>query len=239
MKKNIFITALLSSVLSISAFAQEDEGWKLHTALSYVKVSGNTETETFGARAEATKNAGLNRYDLKGEFLYGKADGKENTNLFSLLGRWERLISERLFGFAQADYIHNKFSGYDYRSTFGAGLGYDILKTPKHYLKGMFSLGYTLEDLKVGGTNDYASGKLEAYYTWKIRENLRLKEDASYLQSFKELTVYYITSITSLEVKISDNVSLGLGYRFAYQHRPPANYEKTDTTFLTSLIIDY
>ncbi len=235
MKKFSVFIALL-----IIGFSQAGDEWKVHSEVSYVKTSGNSDIETFAAKIEAKKNEDINRYYTKGEFIYGKTDNKENTNRLYLLGRWERLFTGKLFGFLQGDYLHDKFSGFDYRTVWGAGLGYDIIKTKKHYLKTMASLGYTFEGMKSGGTNDYTSGKLEASYVWNIKDNLRFKEEVSYLQSFKDWTIYFINSTTSFEVKINSHLSLGVGYKIAYQHSPPSpDYQKTDTTFLTSLIFDY
>ena len=237
--RNFSFLLLILGVVFVS-YAQETEGWKTHSEVSYVKTSGNSDTETLALKIEAKKSSIPDRYYTKGEFLYGKADNQENTNRLYLLGRIERLFTGKLFGFIQGDYLQDRFSGYDYRTVWGIGIGYDFIKTEKHYFKVLFSLGYTFEDLKSGGTNDYTSGKTEASYTWIIKENLKFKEDISYLQSFKELTVYFINSTTSLEVKINDHLSLGIGYKIAYQHSPPSpDYQKTDTTFLTSLIFDY
>ncbi|RMD46226.1 MAG: DUF481 domain-containing protein [Aquificota bacterium] len=235
--KKVVLAAL--SIFNIS-FASENHAWKIHGELSYVKTSGNSDIETFATKVEAKKDAFINRYNAKAEFLYGKADDKENTNKLYLLGRWERLFSKRAFGFIQGDYLRDKFSGYDYRSVLGAGIGYDILKSKKHYLKGLASLGYAFEDMKDKGTDDFMSGKLEMNYIWNVRENLRFKEDLDYLQSFKDKTVYYINSTTGLEVKINAHFSLGVAYKVNYQHRPPTvGIKKTDTTFLTSLVFDF
>ncbi len=214
--------------------------WKSHVELSYVRTSGNSDIETFSTKAEIERNGVFNRLYGKGEFLYGKTDGKENTNKTYLQGRWERILSGKLFGFLQGDFLHDRFSGYDYRTVWGAGFGYDVLKNEKHYLKTLLSFGYTFEDFKTGGTNDYFTGNIGLTYTWNIRKNIVFKEDAQYLQSFKNYTVYYINSTTSVEVKINSHLSLGVGYKVSYQHSPPSpDYTKTDTTFLTSLILDY
>ena len=236
MRKVVFVVLSLFSV----SVASENHKWKIHGELSYVKTSGNSETETFATKIEAKKDAFINRYNAKAEFLYGKTDNRENTNKLYLLGRWERLFTKRAFGFIQGDYLRDRFSGYNYRTVWGAGLGYDIIKSEKHYLKGLASIGYTLEDPENRGKNDFMSGKLELSYIWNIKENLRFKEDLDYLQSFKDKTVYYINSTTGLEVKINAHFSLGLAYKVNYQHRPPTQgIEKTDTTFLTSLVFDF
>ncbi|MBK3332801.1 DUF481 domain-containing protein [Persephonella atlantica] len=238
-KRFILATAVLTGISAIS-YAQEEKPLKLHGELSYVKTSGNSKTETFATKLEVLKVYIKNRLTGKGEFLYGKTNNTENTNKLYLLGRWERLFNEKLFGFLQGDYLKDKFSGYDYRTVWSAGIGYDIIKTEKHYLKGLISIGYTFEDFKTGGSNDYTTGTAELDYTWQILENLKFKEEFRYRTNLEDTNVYFVNSDSSVQVKINAHFSLGVGYKIAYQNRPPSpGIKKTDTTFLTSLIVDF
>lgn len=238
MFKKILLTGLCLSTAVFAAEQQKD--FEMHGELSYVKTSGNSDTETFATKIEAKKKLELNRLFGKGEFLYGKTDDKENTNKLYLLGRWERLLSDRLFFFLQGDYLRDKFSGYDYQTTWSGGFGYDIIKTKKHYLKGLAAVGYTFEDFKTGGSDDYTTGTIELDYNWQILDNLKFIEEFKYRVNLEDTETYFINSDTGIQVKINSHFSLGVGYRIAYQNNPPSDdIEKTDTTFLTSLIIDY
>ncbi len=237
MKKLLLI---LCSGFFYVVYADTDNKWNLHSELSYVKTSGNSDIETAQVKIEAKKEVLPNRFNIKSEFLYGKSDGKENSNKFYGLGRWERLITEKLFWFLQGDYLRDRFSGFDYRTNWSLGFGYDVIKNKKVYLKLLTSLGYTFEDLKKEGSNDYTSGDINLSLNWNIRENLVFKNEIDYLQSFKEYSVYYVNINNSLEVKINQHLSLGVGYNISYQHKPPSSsYKKIDTNFLTSLVIDY
>ncbi|WP_293443712.1 DUF481 domain-containing protein [Persephonella sp.] len=240
MKKKLFVYGLTALAVS-NSFAQEEKAeWKTHGELSYVKTSGNSDTETFATKIETNWKKTVNRFLGKGEFLYGKTNNKENTNKLYLLGRWERLLNERLFGFVQGDYLRDKFSGYNYKTIWSAGLGYDIIKTEKHALKGLASLGYTFSDYKNGKNKDYTTGSAEFDYRWKIRENLTFKQLLRYDTNLEDTNVYFIKSDSSLAVKINAHFSMGIGYKVAYQNKPPSpDIEKTDTTFLTSLIVDF
>ncbi|WP_456382863.1 DUF481 domain-containing protein [Persephonella sp.] len=239
MKKTV-PAVLFLSLFFVNSYGEEKKDWKIHGELSYVKTSGNSKTETFATRVEANWKKTVNRLIGKGSFLYGKTDGTENTNKLYLLGRWERLLTERLFGFLQGDYLKDKFSGYNYKTVWSAGLGYDILKTEHHTLKGLAALGYTFSDYKAGKNKTYTTGTAELDYKWKIRENLTFKQMLNYQVNLESTSVYFLKSDSSLQVKINANFALGVGYRVFYQNKPPSpDIKKTDTTFLTSLIIDF
>lgn len=206
---------------------------------SYVRTSGNTDTETFAGKLEASYEPSANRYYGKAGALYGKTDGDATANQWHLEGRYERALTERLFAFAAATYVNDDFSGYKYQATVGPGLGYEFLKTDRHHLKGLASILYAYDKFDDGESDSYAAGQVQGDYTWQITETTKFRELATYRVSLEDASVYFATSETSLEVKVASNVSLGVGYLIGYRNQPPAGSEYTDRTFLTSLIVTY
>lgn len=238
--KKLGIIALSACLATTTLAADKKKDWKLHAELSYVVTTGNTKTQTFASKVEGLKETGANRFSAKFEGLFARAQGTETANRWYLLGKWERTFSKRMFGFLQGDYLKDRFAGFDYRTTLTAGLGYDVVKTDKHYLKGLFSLGYATQTYEDGSSDNYPTANLGLNYIWQILENLKFKEDFNYQTSLSDTSLYYINSDTSVQVKINTHFSLGVGLRVAYQNKPPTDdIKKTDTTFLTSLIIDY
>ena len=221
---------------------KEKVPWKTHIEVSYVTTSGNTKTETLSGKLEVKKEGEKNRYIVRSNTLYARNNNEETASKGALEGRWERTLTERLFGFLTAKYISDKFSGYKYRVAAGPGMGYDIVRTEKHFLKGIASALYYHDRYSEGfdKTDDYAAGNAGINYEWQILENLKFKENADYLFSFDDTDKYFINSETALEVKINTYLSLGLSYIIAYQNQlPVAGTEHIDRTFLTSLIIDF
>jgi len=247
-KALILILFLVLGVFFISvpnAKAQEIEEnvpWKTHIEVSYVSTSGNTETESLSGKLEVKKEVQKNRYLVRSNVLYARNNNEDTANKGALEGRWERTITKRLFGFLTSKYSRDKFSGYKYRVSAGPGMGYDIIKTDKHFLKGLVSVLYNHDRYSEGfkKSDDYSAGNAGINYVWQILENLKFKENADYLVSFDDTEKYFINSETALEVKINKYLSLGLSYIVAYQnYLPKVGAEHVDTTFMTSLIIDF
>ena len=236
------VGAVLAGATAGKAEEQGDQApWKIRVELSHVRTSGNTDTETLSGKLEAKKEGEIHRYILKGNALHAEDEGEETANKWLLDGRWERVLREDLFGFLTASYLRDKFSGYDYRANGGLGLGYDLIKTKQHHVKGLISTLYSQDKFSEAGrgSESYISGKAAIYYAWQISESVRFKENADYLVSFEDTDTYFINSETALEVEVNRIISLGLSYSIAYQHRPPSpDFERTDTLFLASLIID-
>lgn len=248
MWKTILIAYLSLSVVlaaAIRTLAEEEESqssWRTRVEVSYVKASGNTDTETLSGKLEAKKEGDVNRYFVKGSVLQAEDDDEETADKWLLDGRWERLFTERFFGFLTASYLRDEFSGYDYRVAGGPGLGCDFIKTKEHQLKGLFSVPYYYDKFSEGDedSDSYAAGKAAAEYMWQILGNLIFRENADYLVSFEDKNKYFINSETAIEVKVNTRVSLGISYIFAYQNDLPSpDIDHTDETFLTSLIVNF
>jgi putative salt-induced outer membrane protein len=219
-----------------------DNPWKVRIELSYVNTSGNTDTRTLAGKLAAKKEGAFNRYYLDGSYFQTESEGEETSNKLKLEGRFERVVTKRLFGLFSAGYFRDKFSGYDFRAFGGPGLGIDLIKTDRHGLQVLTSLLYYHDELSAGeeSTDDYAAGKATARYEWRVLENLKIKETLDYFVSFEDTQRSFIDSVTSAEVKINTRLSLGLSYIVNYQNAPPSpDIEHTDITFLTTLIIDF
>ena len=246
MKKTIFIFIILACLvipISSNAGTEEPESKiKTRTELSFVQTSGNTNTQTFSVKLEAKKEGIKNRYFITSKALYAREDGRETSNQSSIDGRWERVLSERLFGLLTSGFSMDKFSGYEYRLYGGPGLGYDLIKTDRHVLQSLLSLIYSYDEFSVGNvsSDSYLTGKVTLKYEWKILENLKFKEKLDYSVSFKDTDNFFIDSATSVETKIHRALSLGISYVVNYQNLLPSpEIQHTDTTFLTTLIIDF
>jgi len=230
--------------MATAAFPKEESNqtkrWSTHIELSYVNTSGNTQTQTLSEKLDIKWDGEVNRFFLKNSALYATQDDRETANRFDVNGRWERLFTERFFGFLTAGYERDKFSGYTYKWNGGPGIGYDLFKTAEHELKTLLSLLYYYNRIEDDGIDNYATFKAEVYYRWNILENLKLKEDLNYIVNLSDTKTYFVNSDTSLEVKVNEHVSLGVGYKVAYQNNPPSpGVKRTDTTFSTSLIVDF
>lgn len=238
MKRGLFLI-LLPSVL-FSSDESKDKLWSVHIELSYVNTSGNVNTQTLSQKLEIKREGKINRFYLKNSALYATQERRETANRLEASARWERLLTDRFFLFLTSGYERDKFSGYEYKLSGGPGAGYDLVKTDRHELKLLLSTPYYYNKLEGDGVDNYGAAKLELYYQWRIYDNLKLKESANYFINLSDTQTYFVNSETSLEVKINDYVSLGVSYKLAYQNKPPEpGIKRTDTTFSTSLIVDF
>lgn len=243
MKRIVVATAALTAL----AFAETPTATplKTHTELSYVQTGGNTQSKSFAMTFNLDKKWERHILGLKSSALFSTENDAETKNKWNVDANYGYRYSERLSFEYLISYAQDRYSGYDSQLYTGPGVAYAALLGPVHTLDLTGSVGYARDDLALPPTSTeddiqtYASGKAEANYAWQITEQLRFREDASYRLSFEDAQNYFVLSTTALDSKISDIFSMGLSYKVDYKNKVPAGKERTDTTFLASLIIDY
>lgn len=237
-----------------------------HTELSYVQTEGNTDTTAFSLDFTGKKSWGAHSLKLDLDALYGTENNIENKNkVFSELNYDWQFADHFTLNYL-AGYKNDKFSGFDYQFYTGPGAKYIALDDKTFHLdfrgnvlfnadQGMdkyYTDANLTDEVKYpypGGTSglykvdgeydDYAGGMLKGNFSWVIVEGFKFLQEASYRVSFDDSANYFIYSKSAVESKISDMFSLGFSYKVDYTNLPPEGNERTDKTFMTSLIIDY
>lgn len=235
-----------------------------HTELSYVQTRGNTDTGAFSLDFLGKKSWGEHSLALSADALYGTENGVENKNkLFTELNYdWQfakRVALNYILG-----YKDDKFSGFDYQFYTGPGAKYTVLDgkaltlgiqgnvlynidqgMDKYYDGNGTEVLYPYPDgtaglTKVKGSySDYWGYMLKGSFTWRIVEGLTFIETASYRSDFEKSDNYFVSSKSAVESRINSTFAMGVSYKLDYTNLPPEGNERTDTTFMTSLIIDY
>lgn len=215
--------------------------WKLRSEISFVKTSGNTDTETFAGKVEAAWVCCVHKFNLDGQYVYGRNSGRESSNRLAMGARWEAALNGRFSGIVTLGYGRDRFSGYRFRVFVGPGLGYYLVRDGNRSLQLSLGLNYSHDRFSVGEREQLRSltGRSLAKFEWRPLGNFRLVENLGHLLSFGEAGRYFVDSETAIETRINKTLSIGVSYKINYQNRPPAaEIRRTDTTFLTALIID-
>lgn len=238
--KRIFAIAIVFFVAAISTFAEE-KPWKSNLGLSYVATSGNTSTQTFSGNLGAEGTMKTIRCLVKSSYLITKDDRTEKANKFNCDVRGEKVIFSGLFAFLESTYLRDKFSGYTYRASIGPGIGYDIIQTEKQQLKSLVSSMVFFDKYSAGEIPDESYGTMKGAlnYAWTIQENVKFTSAGNLIASLKKSDKYFMNAEAAMNVSINSRFAIGISYHINYQNAPPAEeIKKTDSMFMTSLIIN-
>ncbi|PWE19253.1 DUF481 domain-containing protein [Aliarcobacter skirrowii] len=225
---------LILPILLNFATAVENEG---KVELSYVNTSGNTQTTTLAADAEVKSKIDDIELKFKGSIIKSKDNNEESANKYELELQSSYMFTDNFYTYLGVNYVKDEFSDYDSRLNIGPGLGYKFINTDDHLLDIKTGVDYSLDKYENGKKNEYAASKSELNYKYQIKEDVEFKQMVNYLVSMEDSEKYFVTSESSVNVKMVGNLSLGVSYKVDYTNQ--TQKEKTDKKFLTSLIYDF
>lgn len=207
---------LILPILLNFATAVENEG---KVELSYVNTSGNTQTTTLAADAEVKSKIDDIELKFKGSIIKSKDNNEESANKYELELQSSYMFTDNFYTYLGVNYVKDEFSDYDSRLNIGPGLGYKFINTDEHLLDIKTGVDYSLDKYENGKKNEYAASKFELNYKYKIKEDVEFKQMVNYLVSMEDSEKYFVTSESSVNVKMVGNLSLGVSYKVDYTNQ--------------------
>ena len=228
---NFFIIGLIAT----SSYALDIDK---HLELSYVQTSGNTNTTTFSSKLQGIAAlSDTESIKAKGSILYSESDENTSANKYNVELDYNQMINEKLYSYMGINYIKDQLSDYDYRLNIGPGLGYKLLEDEIQTIDIQGGLDYAYDKYNDGLKDNYLAGRTELNYKYTFSQSIEFKQMLSYLASFEDSEKYFAISDSTIGVKMTQNLSLGVSYNMDYTNK--TEKEKLDTKFLTSLIVDF
>jgi len=176
----------------------------------------------FTAATERAKDNGIDTADRQ----FG---GVDYSSFFSGKGVW----------YARTSLEKDQIKSLDLRSTTAFGLGRKLIKADKQDLELRLGLSYLYETY-TDNTRFESPGADVAFLHSYSFANAKMTNSLTYTPAFEDFGNYRVRHESAFEMPISANVwKLRLGLANDYQSVPSAGVEKLDTTYFTSLILNW
>ncbi len=141
--------------------------------------------------------------------------------------------------YARSSLEVDKIKSLDLRSSSGFGLSRRLIKKEHQSLEFRAGLGY-LNETYSDNTKFSSLGLDIAFLHSYTFGNAKLTNTVTYTPAFKEFTNYRLFHESALELPLTAALwKLKLGVANEYQSIPPAGVERLDTTYFTSLILNW
>lgn len=215
--------------------------WNGETEASSVVISGNTNSETYGAKTANVYT--LSETDLArvfGKYLRSTAGGTETNKVWEAGLRYEKIFEKDLWsGFVQHKAEHDPYNGiFVQRDSSDIGVKYYFTKTEQ--LDWFGELGYRYSKVYDGAMVDTASyGRIYTQAGYKLTPTADVKLWLEYLPNLTRSHENLANAELSLSVMISDMFSLKTAYLVNYNEALLAPLKKTSTTWTTALVAKY
>lgn len=211
-----------------------DTSWKTSAALGATLTRGNSDTLSVNGTIDTIKKWDKNEAGAGFSVTYGETNNKETANNMAAYVQYNRLISDRLFVYARADFFKDQLADIDYRVSLSPGAGYYFIKNSKVTLSGEVGPGYVWE--KVGGSSeDYWSLHVGEKFTWEINDRARLWQSLSYDPEVSDFENFLLRAELGAEADILENLSLRAVLIDIYRNVPAAGREKNDLLLITGI----
>lgn len=176
----------------------------------------------FAAAAERAKDNGVTTADRQ----FG---GVDYSSFYSADNGW----------YVRSSLEKDKIKSLDLRSSSGIGFGRKLIKNKQQDLE--FRLGASYQyDSYSNGTKFDSPGLDIAFLNAYNFANSKLTNLLTYTPAFKDFTNYRLRHESAFELPIAASLwKLKLGVANEYFSRPPAGAERLDTTYFTSLILNW
>lgn len=219
--------------------------WTAKAEAGAVAARGNSDTDSANVKFNVARAFIEWKHSLAMSAMYASDNTGTTGQRWDARAQSDYRFHPKGFWFGSARYEEDRFSGFEYQSTYGTGLGWRFFDDPQIKLTTQLGLGYkvfrtrdTLADDEVTLIPSERQEELIGQFsldferalteTTTVIEKLLVESGANNTFSQNEL---------SLQVKIMESLALAVGYTVRHNTDPPEGFEKVDT--LTTLNLVY
>jgi putative salt-induced outer membrane protein YdiY len=247
MKKHIATLIIAAGVLT--AFADSSTNnvttavkkpkWESSVGVGFTLTRGNSDTILVTANFLTQKKDPITEWTFGADGAYGENKVQttigtntssryvENNESLHVFGQYNHLFSERLFGYARTEGLHDGIADLSYRFTISPGAGYYFLKYTNTTLAGEIGPGLTLQEL--GGVDStYATLRLAERFEHKFAEHARLWQSLELLPQINKFNNYLVNAEIGVEAPLSKKLSLQTYLDDNYVNEPAAGRKAND-----------
>jgi putative salt-induced outer membrane protein len=228
---------------ALAADAEKEKSpWKSSAELGFINTTGNTETQTTAAKADAVYEIDKWRHTGHAEG-YGQKSKDEVTGesvvsaeRYELSGKSDYKFTENDYAFGQVKLKKDRFSGFEYEDTVSLGYGRKVIKQEDMELDLEIGPGIRFYKVDDGESNNEALLVLAGKYWWAITDNSKFIQEL-YFDIGEEYTDS--KSITGVQANINKTLALKFTYTIRNKSEVPADTEKTDTETALTLVYNF
>lgn len=235
-----FLTGVSAAVLLLSsaAFAADEapQGEWFGTVEAGLHIaSGNTESEDLNAAVTLGYNQDRWTHSLSARVL-NKKENDVRTNEEYRFGAGTRYdLSDVDFLFGEAEYVNDRFGGFEYRISEVVGYGRQWYDSADFTWSSSVGAGMQHTKTTTGVKEDSALGRIANDITWQIT-------DSTAFENHIRLDIADINILrteTSIKNALSESLFLKVGFETESLSEVPAGRKKTDTDTLVNVVYEY
>lgn len=208
--------------------------WESSAFLGLTLTRGNSDSVLFTANVKTTKKEKQNEWAFGADGSYGENDSVKSSQTLHGYGQYNRLFSERCFGYFRADALHDGIADVEYRVMLSPGLGYYLIKEKATSLAVEVGPGYVFE--KRGSSDDsYATLRVAERFEHKFSDRARVWQSLEYLPEVGDFPNYVVNFEAGVAATITKNLELSVVLQDNFVNRPAAGRTCNDLKLISGV----
>jgi putative salt-induced outer membrane protein len=215
--------------------------WTGSIGLGFSMNRGNTSTTDFNVTFDATSDPKKKDvFRFKALYLRDTSQGELSADRMLVDARYERTLSDRVYGYAAVGFLKDQFKSIDYLWAPAGGIGYKLIATDTTTFNADAGLGAKIEkDTNADTRTDFA-------VTMADKFEHKLSKDSTITQGFTALwkasdfgdAVYTFTA--GATAVLTKKIQVKVELLDAYVTRPPtAEIKSNDVALITSFVYKF
>lgn len=241
-----FKTALVGSVLTAVAYTGAAQAptpatkpaWDTSAALGLTVTRGNSDTLLFTGNVLTGKKWDQNEIALGADATYGENNSVKNAESLHGFGQYNRLFTERVYGYMRLDALHDSIADIEYRLTLSPGVGYYFIKNETTKLSGEVGPGFIYE--KQGDdTHGYVTLRLAERFDHKLNDRAKIWQSVEILPQVDNFSNYIVNAELGVETSLTKRLSLRTYIQDTYDNEPAPGREKNDLKLVAAMVYKF
>ena len=208
--------------------------WEKTAAVGLTLTEGNSDTLLITGNVLASRKGERNEISLGADGTYGENNDVKNNETLHGFVQYNRLFTDRFYGYARLDGLHDAIADIEYRFTFSPGVGYYFIKNDRTRLSAEGGPGYIYE--KQGDDErGYFIARLAEKFDHKFNDKTRMWQSLEFLPEIEDFDNYILNAELGIETQLTTKLALRSYLQNTYDNQPAPGRKKNDIKLVTAL----
>jgi putative salt-induced outer membrane protein YdiY len=215
--------------------------WEYEAGVDITGKTGNSEQLGTQVSARATLKTPQDTLQFYTAYNRQVSDGTKSADQFKAGVDYQNNFSGKKSWYVRDEGGFDRVKDIDLYNVAAFGLGYDVIKEPKHVLTLRTGISYRYEGYGNPTTEDVSSAGLDLglNHEWEL-ESSRIVNRIAFVPTFEDLGVFRLTHESFYEVPLASPVwKLRLGISHDFNSEPGIGVDKLDTSYFTRLVLSW
>jgi putative salt-induced outer membrane protein YdiY len=215
--------------------------WSYEATVDVTGKTGNSEQLGTAAAVRATLKTPQDTLQFYSAYDRQVAEGQKAADQFKAGVDYQDNFAGKLSWYVRDEGGFDRVKNIDLYNVAAAGLGYDVIRQPKHILTTRAGLSFRYEGYKTPLTPTVKSAGLDFGLAHELTfDNSKLVNRLSFVPTFEDFSNYRLEHESFYEIPLAvPSWKLRLGVSNDYNSKPGTGIERLDTSYFTRLVLNW